>query len=143
LSATVGATHLFATARSLEQALKMADAQPIPQAALADFRAVVHSTQEALRQVLALHTPSTPDPAPLPHPTPPTQEQQSALKNELFTLHQLLKCADMRAVDVHANLLQRYASHTTMDLDTLNRAVNTFDFSQGAAECEKLLASLT
>ncbi len=143
LSATVGATQMASTARTLEQALKVAKDRPIPSETLVNFREAIGRTQEAMQQVLAHFAPDAMAPAPFSPHSPLTPEQQAALVNGLGDLHALLKSSDMRAIDLHAQLLQSYALHTHPKFDAVNKSVNAFNFSQGAEECEKLVNELS
>ena len=64
------------------------------------------------------------------------------LAAHLTELRALLAGSDLKALDVHARLLASSAVADVKGLAELEQAIRNFDFAQGVAVCDRLLAAL-
>ena len=142
LSATVGASPLATVAREAESLVKGVNAEAaLKQSELhAHFREAVANTMRSMgtiaRQLVQASGPVHLAPA-------PTELDQPHTVAQLRELQTLLKRANMRAVDVHAQLDNALAQIAPDEFKALNAAMVTFDFAQAVVQCESLIQKLS
>ena len=62
---------------------------------------------------------------------------------DLKKLHGLLKNSDMSAISIHQQLRQTHGTSAQADFTLLNQAMKSFDFAQGALQCERMVQKLS
>lgn len=139
LSATVGANHMAEAAKTVESSLRQADTKQHPQL-LVNFRKAVTSTSNLLGQVAQKFT--------TPAPNEEAVHEIKALNlaellADLKKLHGLLKNSDMSAISIHQQLHQTHGTSAQADFTLLNQAMKSFDFAQGALQCERMVQKLS
>jgi PAS domain S-box-containing protein len=136
LAATVGARHLSAVAAQLEQALKQG-AQPSEHPSmLAQLLAAMSALSDTLLPVLQRY--QEVESEPLPIDDAPLNIANMVL--DLHTLSDLLRDANMLALEAHAKVHKLYASHLGSEMDTLHDAMAHFDFAAARQACDQLMA---
>ena len=142
LSATVGASHLWAVAKSMEAAIK---ADPTP-AHLRNqgttFRDAVLSTLDTMGQIASRYAPAAQEGR---APTPDLPIDWDRLRADAVELLGLLATSDLRALEVHSALPAASAlprSELSATLVALGEALAAFDFQAGAQCCESLITQL-
>jgi CheY-like chemotaxis protein/HPt (histidine-containing phosphotransfer) domain-containing protein len=142
LSATVGASPLATVAREAESLVKGVNAKAaLKQSELhARFRQAVTSTMRSMGEVARQFTQAS-GPAPIA-PAQTTLDRPRTLA-QLGELQALLKRANMRAVDVHAQLDSALAQTAPVEFKALNAAMVAFDFALAVVQCETLIQKLS
>ena len=136
LSATVGASYLAAQAQTIQDRLKNADSGPPLKALSNQLRDAVMATHATVQKLRPGLVPAAIKPVPL---------QVGQLEDDAFVLRllnelqQLLQDADMRALEVHAEVRAQLGSRQGELGAQLDLAVSAFDFAQGIVECQKLI----
>ncbi len=139
LSATVGATYMSAVAKSLENAIQAGAPEQTLAPLRTQFHEAVAGTLATMAPMAQLYAPSTPaEGAPTEKPALNAEETGQVLLS-LGELHGLLASSDLRALEVHARMLDIGALATIEAFAELTQAVTRFDFSGAALHCERLL----
>lgn len=139
LSATVGANHMAEIAKMVESSLRQTDAKQQHSQLLVTFRKAVTVTSNLLGEVAQKFT--TPTFNETAHPEGTTLNL-SELVADLKKLHSLLKSSDMSAIIVHQKIRNTHNCSREAELTRLDQAMKSFDFFQGAAQCERLIQQL-
>ena len=139
MAATLGIRPLASLTAEAERRFGSADTPPPQDALIAQLRTLVAATmrdadylaralQECSEQVLTQGR-AVEDAGPCDVP---------GLRRSLGELTQLLRAADMRAVEVFERLQHRHASHIPQGLKSLDAAMASLDFDQALSECRAL-----
>jgi two-component system sensor histidine kinase/response regulator len=139
LSATVGANHMAEIAKVVESSLRQTDAKQRHPQLLVKFRNAVTSTSNLLDQVAQKVT--------IPRPNDAASLEIKVLNltelvADLRKLHGLLKNSDMSAISVHQQIRKTHGCSAEAELTQLNEAMKSFDFAQGAMQCERMIQQL-
>ena len=144
VSGTVGANYLFELSQTMEAQLLHPVAGTDCDALEAKLREAVLATQAAVRSASARYAP--------PASAAPTAARSlasldvPAVLSVVNELHGLLSSSDMRALQVHTQLLGLLPTQPDPVLNEgvqqLGQAMANFDFAQGAAECTRLMQYL-
>jgi len=142
LSATVGATYMSAMAKSLESAIQAGASEQTLAPLRAQFREAVTGTLATMTPMVQSYAPS-PAAQGTPAEVPAlTVEETGRVLLGLGELHGLLASADLRALEVHARMLDIGALAAVEAFAELTQAINRFDFSDAALRCERLMRAL-
>ena len=141
LSATVGASHLAEVARTAEEMINTADANAIRHhdALCANFRSAVARTGRAMAEITTKLSPAS---APVPAVATQTELDQPRLLAQLRELQDLLQHANMRAIDVHAQLESTLLQIAPVECKALDAAMEAFDFALAVVQCGTLVKKL-
>ena len=154
VSGTVGALHLSTVAAAAEADLKRGVAESEHSELCARLSDAVHGTIGTMTPLAEHYA------APTPSHTNAAQASDiggggssgdgdtangaaiADLAAHLTELRALLAGSDLKALDVHARLLASSAIADVKGLAELEQAIRNFDFAQGVAVCDRLLAAL-
>ena len=142
LSATVGATYMSAMAKSLEGAILAGAPEQTLTPLRAQFREAVAGTLVTMTPMAQSYAPSPPAQGkPTQRPALTVEETGQVLLG-LAELYGLLASSDLRALEVHARMLDNGALASMEAFAELTQAVTRFDFSGAALHCERLMRAL-
>ncbi len=139
LAGTLGIRPLASLAADAERCFGSAETPPPQDALIAQLRALVMATLRdidhlagALRESLG---PAVSQYQALADPGP---SDVPGLRRSLGELTDLLRAADMRALEVFERLQHRHASHIPGALKSLDAAMASLDFDQALSQCRAL-----
>ena len=142
LSATVGATYMAAAAKALESAIKSGASEQTLAPLRAHFRAAVTGTLATIGPIAQSYAAPTPAHHTLAEKPAMNTEETGRVQVRLGELHALLTSSDLRALEVHAELLETGGLASVEPFAELTQAVTSFDFSGAVLHCERLMRSL-
>ena len=141
MAGTLGIRPLASLAAEVERELGGAEAPAEQKALIEQLRILVATTlrdiahvAEALRQAL----PTAAAPCAVADADLAEPADTPGLRRSLDELTSLLRCADMRALEVFGQLQQTHAAHVQGALQPLDDAMATLDFDQALAQCQAL-----
>lgn len=146
LALTVGAIQLGESCRAGELEIKAAlgTASPLDPQALdrigQRIRESVAATTRTIAAALSGLTPA--DNTGDNQAGVAAQPEPADLLTDLKQLEELLKQSDMRAVDVHKQLVRVHGASSQRRLEPLNAALYAFDFERGVVQCGELIRAL-
>jgi two-component system sensor histidine kinase/response regulator len=133
LSATVGASALSQTALQLEKTCKGDIAQLDAGDLVDQLQKAITLAMQRIAPVLAHYAPA------------PQTVEQAATPLDVALFHKdlqamvlLLSHSDMRAMDAHTQLQQRFGAHLQAQLQPLREAMDKLDFAAALKICEGL-----
>jgi PAS domain S-box-containing protein len=139
LSATVGAIYMSDVAKTVETAVKNANADTPFEALRAEFRKAVSSTVRTLGPIAQSFSTAEPEDEVRTNAAQQAANTPQLLK-DLSKLFDLLSSSDMQALEVHQQLRQHIPA--TAALKALDTTIAAFDFAQAAKACEALMGEL-
>jgi PAS domain S-box-containing protein len=142
VSATVGATYMAAVAKAVESAIKAGASDQALAPLRAHFREAVAGTLTTMTPIAQSFTRPTPGQDSLAGKPAMSLEETGRVLARLGELHALLASSDLRALEVHAELLETGGVASVESFAELTQAVTRFDFSGAALQCERLMRSV-
>jgi HPt (histidine-containing phosphotransfer) domain-containing protein len=140
LAATLGIRPLAQLASDAERALAAgAEARADQEALVENIRVLVVATRQDIAHVAEiLRHESDTAPQPLAVADAAEPADMPGLQRSLDELMRLLRCADMRALQVFEQLQLTHAAHLHDALQPLDAAMASLDFDQALAQCQAL-----
>jgi PAS domain S-box-containing protein len=141
LSATVGATYLAAVTKTMEQALKNNAGTMELDLLRQSFRNTAERTAHLLTAwANGLSTPTTTTEAADTKTIAP--QDIDGLSKTFGSLHELLLCSDLQALEVHSALQANKAAQALAGFRALSQSIAVFDFVKAAHQCEQMMQKL-